>query len=302
MAIQTILVPLDGSRLARRALPTAAALARLLGARLHLVSVADASQLDLEFFYQAQALPISQEIQFRLVRYLEKLQSALQRGGLTVQTEVVFGRPSEEILRAAERAGADIIALSTHGRSGLGRWAQGSVASEVIRSSPTPVLVLRPDASSGAPSSFSRILTPLDGSAVAEAALPLAADLANAAGATLVLAEAVPTLTDLALGPLWSIEPEGMEAQAQAAVAAYLEETARPLKARGITVETKVLQGEPARELLKLAEEDAISIIVMATHGRTGWRRWLLGSVADRVVREAGRPVLLAHPQGAAQS
>lgn len=299
MPIRTILVPLDGSRLARRVVPHAATLALATGARLHLLSVQEDSQLDLQFFYQAHALRISQEIQFRLARYLELVAGRLRQQGLEVATEVVPGRAAEEIARAARRVEAGIVAISTHGRSGLGRWAQGSVAQEVIRSVATPLLVLRPAARGGDAPRYQRLLVPLDGSPVAEAALPVAVDVARATGARLLLAQSVPTVADLSLGTSWDVLPGNVEEVAQATASAYLQETAARLESDGVPAHTKVLRGEPARQLLQTAASDDADLIVMATHGRSGLRRFLLGSVADRVVREAGRPVLLVRPPGA---
>lgn len=302
MPIRTILVPLDGSRLARRAVPYAAALAQAAGATLHLLSVQDESQLDLQFFYQAQALPISQEIQFRLARYLDLVAASLRKQGLQVETEVVIGRPAEEIARAARRVNASMVALSTHGRSGLGRWAYGSVAHEVIQTVHLPLLVLRPAARAVATPRFARLLVPLDGSPVAETALPVAADIASTTGARLLLAQAVPTVTALALGTSWDVLPGNVEEVAQATADAYLRETAAKLAAQGVQATTVVLRGDPAGQLLETAASENTDLIVMATHGRTGLRRFLLGSVADRILRDAGRPVLLVRPPGAEEA
>jgi nucleotide-binding universal stress UspA family protein len=298
MPVRTILVPLDGSKLARQAVPFAAVLAKALGARLHLLSVQDDDQTDLAFFYQTHALRISQEIQLRLARYLELVQRGLTRQGVAVDTEVVNGQPAAEIVRAVERTQAGLIALSTHGRSGLGRWAQGSVAEQVLRAAPVPALVLRPGARPpGGQPAIDRVLVPLDGSAAGEAALPLAGEIAAATGARVTLAQVVPSVADLAFGPLFDVLPANLEEVAQQAAEGYLKDTAAKLGLTG-SVAWAVLRGDPARHLLQLAEDGAYDLIVMATHGRTGLRRALLGSVAARVMRDAGRPVVLVRPPG----
>lgn len=302
MSVNTILVPLDGSRLARRVVPYAAALAQATGARLHLLSVQEDRDVDLQFFYQAHALPISQEIQLRLARYLSLVAAPLRKQGLMVETEVVPGRAPEEIASAADRVDADIVAFSTHGRSGLGRWAQGSVAHEVIRLVQRPRLVVRPGTRAVAAPRLARLLIPLDGSPVAEAVLPVATEIARATGGRILLAQSVPTVSDLALGPLWDVLPANVEEMAQATATAYLRETAAKLGAQGVQAETLVLRGDPSRQLLQTAASENVDLIVMATHGRTGIRRFLLGSVTDRVMRDAGRPVLLIHPPGVGEA
>ncbi|MBI4497238.1 MAG: universal stress protein [Chloroflexi bacterium] len=297
--MHTLVVPLDGSRLAARVLPHVTALAAAFGSRLHLVSVIDVARLDLAFYYQHYALPLTEAMQLWLARALDRERRVLERGGCAVTTEVALGRPAETVLRVAHDRDAHLIALSTHGRGGLGRWALGSVAHDLVRSSTVPLLLHRPQ-DRVRQIAYRRLLLPLDGSSRSEAALPLAQRLAQGLGARLLLAQVVPTALNYALGPHWTVIPLQLEEQAVAAAQVYLHEVCERLAGAGVAAEAVVLRGDPARQLLDLAEQQPIDLTVMATHGHGGVRHLALGSVADRVVQASARPVVLVPPSPAA--
>lgn len=144
MKLSRILVPLDGSPLAESALPTAVDLARSSGAELLLLRAAE-----------AHTFPGGDptEAQVKVVReaeaYLEEVKKRVEgSNGVRATTSVWYGTPADAIAEAARFNHADMIAMTTHGRSGLGRMLLGSVAESVIRSTATPILVLHPE---GAP-------------------------------------------------------------------------------------------------------------------------------------------------------
>ncbi|MGE5618733.1 MAG: universal stress protein [Sphingomonadaceae bacterium] len=150
---------------------------------------------------------------------------------------------------------------------------------------------------------YHRILVPLDGSPLAEAALPHATAVARRFNASLILLQVVPTLptattvdTVAGAGAEAVIALEAIEATERAAVE-YLEEVARRPELAGLHVEVEVVRGRPAREIVRRARDGKADLIVMSTHGRSGLGRLVFGSVADEVLRDAGVPILLIRPK-----
>ncbi|HZR98901.1 MAG TPA: universal stress protein [Chloroflexota bacterium] len=299
---QVFIVPLDGSERAEAALPWAALLARTQGLPLVLLRVVPPAYLVAPGF--DGALPyLSPETYDRLeaaereaaASYLAAVQARLAADGIAVETVTRTGLPAETILDVADERGAAAIVLATHGRGGLTRLVLGSVAERVVAQATTPLLLVR--AAEGAvsrPAELSRLLVPLDGSALAERALDLAAAIAPPGATRLLLRVVAPVERAMpGVGAAGTyIDVEATE-RATAAADAYLDEVRQRLSAGGYAVQTAVRRGQPAAEILAAAREAAASLIVLSTHGRTGPRRWLLGSVADAVVRGADSPVFL---------
>src|SRR5688572_25334715 len=172
----TILVPLDGSTLAERAMPLGERLAKATSARLVLARVlpSDAALVELA--------------QREVSTYLEHAAATLRERGASVETAIGSGNPAAEIVRIAHENAADLLVMSTHGRSGPGRWIYGSVADEVLRRAGAPVMLVTPDAHNDlTPERPAPILVPLDGSGLGEAALPPAREWAAKLGAELIL-------------------------------------------------------------------------------------------------------------------
>lgn len=289
-----ILVPLDGSALSEGALPTAKALARKFSSRLVLVRAA---------WFPAVAMTEPQEDQISLARecdaYLNGLATTLRGEGYTVDTTVPQTPAEQGILAAIQLFHAELVVMTTHGRSGLGRWVYGSVAEAVLNQSPVPVWLVRAWGAV-APTLFEktplRLLVPLDGSEFAEVVLPHAARLAHSMGAALVLMRAIAPLR-LPADPLVAQALlEQAELENEETTAKYLADLAAPLRAEGVTVQTAVRLGAAARAILEEAWASDISLIIMATHGRTGLERVFLGSVAMDVLRRGTTPLLLIHP------
>jgi len=150
---------------------------------------------------------------------------------------------------------------------------------------------------------YRHILVPLDGSDLAEAALPHAAAVARRFGATLALLQVVTTLPTTAaidMGATGAADAamsvEALEASEQAAHE-YLDQVARRQELGDIQMQTTVVRGRPAREIVRLAQGEGVDLIVMSTHGRSGLGRLVFGSVADQVLRESGIPILLVRPR-----
>jgi nucleotide-binding universal stress UspA family protein len=229
-------------------------------------------------------------------------QQLLQRDGYRVTSLVRFGEPAVEIADLARSANVDIVAMATHGQTGLRHLLLGSVAEQVLRDLTVPVLLIRPndrieDCGSARPSTLRpTAVVALDGTPVAEQALDCAAELASSIGARLVLTAVEPTVADVALAdvggtPYWVQEDHQT---AMRRLSEYLKQTAARLSQQGLIVETCLSEGNPAEEILRISAREHADLIVMATRSRSGMARLLYGSVAANVLQAAAVPVLLA--------
>jgi nucleotide-binding universal stress UspA family protein len=293
----TILVPLDGSELAERALPYAVRLAAERGGRLVLTRAALApppSGLD----WERQQLTVMDEANAYLSDVAQKVAPRV-----SVTTAPLYGRAADTILAAVEQFDADSIVMATHGRTGLAHLLHGSVAEAVLTHSPVPVFVVyaRPGEAPAPPfnSASARIMVPLDGSAFAESALPAALEIVGRAG-ELVLSSVAE-------------EPDHVERDDRGRVLAYLDQQEEAVKRdtldylrrieaqlkqqrRDLRVTLDVRIGDPAPGIAMAEIACGADLVVMATHGRTGIRRAVLGSVAGAVLTKGRVPVLLVSP------
>lgn len=288
----TILVPLDGSPLAACALPVAGALARATGGQLRLLrAVWPATMLGVD--------PTATQIEeiATAEAYLSTQARELTSQGVPTETTVIFGATIGAITEEATLRDAQLIVLATHGRSGLGGWIMGSTAAALLAKSPVPVLLVRAWHAQRAIERLSegaRIIVTLDGSSTAEEALPSAERLATVLGGELILLQIIPP-ADPALTPdgmaiaLFHVDP----AEQLALARDYLDHVAGQLAAREFAVRCEVRIGDPATVIDAIGREHGAALIVMATHGRTGLDRVLLGSVAEAVVHRGTIPTLL---------
>lgn len=299
-----ILVPLDRSALAEQAIGQAVLLARRAKAAIDLVTV------HVPFpFAGFSEQPWDDKEAAAEAKYLEAIQAELRAGSDVPATYVVLnGEPAEHIRLRALDVGADLIVMTTHGRTGLSRLWLGSVADAVVRHSAVPVLMLRPVKSSrgraAARHPFNRILVPLDGSALAADALGPATDLARATGATVVLLRVVlPVPLMSAYDPIvpFAYQPLIVDDDATAGSAAAARRDIETVAARlrdetGLDVSADaVVDSRVAEAIVRFAQSHQVDAVAMSTHGR-GATRWLLGSVADKVLRSSNLPVLLRRP------
>jgi nucleotide-binding universal stress UspA family protein len=301
-ALGAIFVPLDGSDLAERAVPVAAELARKSGAALRLVHVH--VPMPTEPIY-VEGLPVVDEHLRPLRKSHEQayLDRAVERlaAGTTAQGVILEGGAASALAAHARREGAALVVMTTHGRGGLERAWLGSVAEEVIRLSPAPVLLVRP-APSAVSGTFRRILVPLDGSAMGEAVLEHAARLARLdPEAELVLLQVLQPLSsavwvpDAAVLAAW---PAGEVAHRdEEAARLYLRGVADRLDKQGLRARAGVrVSGTVAPAILEAAKEEKVDLVALSTHGRSGFARFALGSVADKVLRACPVPVLVYRP------
>jgi nucleotide-binding universal stress UspA family protein len=299
-----ILVPLDRSALAEQAIGQAALLARRAKAAIDLVTV------HVPFpFAGFSDKPWDDKEAAAEAKYLEAIQAELRSGSDVPATYVVLkGEPAEHIRLRALDVGADLIVMTTHGRTGLSRLWLGSVADSVVRHSTVPVLMLRPVKSSrgraAARRPFKRILVPLDGSALAADALGPATDLARATAATLVLLRVVlpvPLMSAYDSTVPFARQPFVVDDAATAGITAATRRDIETVAARlheetGLEVSADtVVDSRVAEAIVRFAQSHQVDAVAMSTHGR-GATRWLLGSVADKVLRSGNLPVLLRCP------
>ncbi|HEU5380991.1 MAG TPA: universal stress protein [Ktedonobacteraceae bacterium] len=319
---ERILVPLDGSERAERALPVAARLANASRGSILLLRVATGS---IDIAWSTLESPILKKEALEAERaqaidYLAQIAASPELAGISVQTNVQSGVPAACILSAACDQQADLIILGSHGETGLKRWLLGSVAQHVTRHSPTPVLVLHERG--GVPTHLSAedrqpvsILVALDGSPLAEAALTpaayLSAALSTPAQGALHLALVLP-FPDPAEHGQQGIGPTARE-QAKMRAGAYLDMiTQRLSKGELATLQLHVtssiaLQRDIADALIGMAETGAFLegeepfhgcyMMALATHGRSGVERWVMGSVTERILGATILPLLIVRPQ-----
>jgi nucleotide-binding universal stress UspA family protein len=282
--IEQILVPLDGSETAEAAL---AYVNLLPSQRVRLLAV-ESDRADLTAVCTAAR---------DCKTYLEAIAAPLRDQGRDVESMVVFGNPAEQILALA--AIADLVVMGSHGHGAVGRFAIGSVADQVARHAPVPTLIVRGGPEAAMAVRLTRIVVPLDGSTLAEQALPVAATLAADLGVPIHLVRV------LDFDALRAMVQAGIHAATaymrsqeavQRHVEEYLAEQVQELRNQDLTATAAVLLGSPAVTLLDAIRPD--DLVVMTTHGRGGVRRWLLGSVADKLVHAAAAPVLLVPARG----
>jgi nucleotide-binding universal stress UspA family protein len=290
--MKRILVPLDGSLLSESILPVAEEWAKEEGAEVILLRAVLAHHLPL-------ADPTEAEV--RVVKegetYLKEIAERLERRGLKqVRWVLWYDEPATAIAEAAKRDGVDLIAMATHGRSGLSRLLLGSVAEAVARAARVPVLLLRGQ-SAWKPWAHRKILIPLDGSEPSEGVLPVVERLAGPRDLAVVLLEVIEPLPSAVHAELAGQEEEMIAARREDA-GRYLAKVAEPLRDKGVRVGWAVRGGNAAETIVAVAVEQQADLIAMATHGRTGLKRFFVGSVAEQVLRSASVPVLLFKTAG----
>lgn len=276
-----ILVPLDGSALAEAALGMATLLADPAGAEIRLLTVRPADDPD-----RAEA-----------VAHLERARSDLAaRWPGPVSTHVLAGTAVAGIEAETVTWDADLVAMTTHGRGGLARAWLGSVADRFIRAADRPVLVLRPPTEDGPPPSppvVDKIVVPVDGSEIAEAAIPLGSDLARDLGLPLLLVRSVMPTGPVGFNNLPELAAMSREIDEDARERAseYLRELVVGMRPSGVHPSASLLTDvDPAAAILS---QSSGGLVVMTTHGRSGLDRIVIGSVADKVVRASASPVLV---------
>ncbi len=299
-----ILVPLDGSEFAERALPLASRIAQCSGAMLHLARV----HPTLLQYAPVPGVPLldpALEEQERAEerRYLRRKAVELESDGLRVQITLLDGPAGPRLAEHAGQLGIDLVVLTTHGRDPLSRMWLGSVADYLLRHLTVPRLLIHSSGNGHLPPTAlpRRILVPLDRSPLAESAIGPAVALGKLAGAELVLlsvVEPIVPIGDPGISYPADLVREALDSMEQCSQE-YLERLAGTLRCDGQVVTTRcVVDNRVARRIDQEAQRAGCDLIAIATHGAGGMRRLVLGSVTDKVVRGASVPVLVMGGHG----
>jgi nucleotide-binding universal stress UspA family protein len=295
-----ILVPLDGSPVAEQVLPYARYLAGKLKIPVDLLGVVDVVGMtgSMEALNARNLDAFIAENVHRSKAYLEKISKTFT--GVASSHMVMKGKPAEVVIEKAAGDSNTLIAMATHGRSGVDRWLLGSVAEKVLRVTTSPLLLIRAtkDGKSEGEQIIKRVIVPLDGSALAERVLPHVTALAKEAAFETVLLRAynlrqvISNFEDYI--PDWDL----LETQAREEATGYLDGKVRELKSQGLSeVSSRASEKQAAQEIIDFAAEPN-SLIAMCSHGHSGIKRWVLGSVTEKVVRHSNSPVLVIPARG----
>ena len=279
---ERILVPLDGSPLAEAILPKIRLILRRQDSEILLLRVAEPPAASYSIYGEVvPMLPMSEDYRQEAKSYIRRVEERLIEDGARARGMIEPAPVAGAILQAAEKEKATLIAMATHGRTGLARWVFGSVAEKVLRASSVPLLILRSFEGNGTPTPgdpllFKNVLVPI--SAFHLRIVPYVREFALLFGSRILL--------------LHVNEPLEDEAAARKALD-EMNLVVADLKQAGIDAEIRERKGDPAHEILKASREEQAGLMAITTHGRKGPDRWALGSVTEKVLRGATVPMLI---------
>lgn len=294
-----ILVPLDGSGLAEEALFVAQKLAQTNNAQLYTLRVAAAETMGI-----VPMPPYDVRFPVRLTE--EKWEQsrayiyAIARQYSLVDRPIIplvkRGHPAEAILSSAEDHAIDLIIMSTHGRSGLSRWTLGSVTERVLRHATCPVMTIR------SAQKIKKILITLDGSELAESVIQPTLEIAHAMGAevTMLRVDEIHTPDFAAVAAIEQVEHGLGESIALAEyhkAEDYIQQLVQRYHHEGVKIRAAITDGHVAKSILTVADNADFDMIAMSTHGRSGVRRWVYGSVTEKVLRAFDGSMLVLRPE-----
>ena len=293
---QRILVPLDGSPRAEAALAPARSLAERFGAGLFLVRT-----ILVHVFPGAEPGPAQLEALREAEGYLDAIANRIRKTGISVRTAIPYDSPTLGIADQAEFRHVDLIVMNTHARKWSDTLLHPSVTMGVLEHTTAPILALKGAKEGVGQPQLPRFMTnpdapiivPLDGSLLAESAFPLAEELSKTFGNRLLLIRAVgrPRMASTSLDNPTIIAK--VEEWAIQETQSYLQRKQQEVAHRGGRVTTETSVGAPAWFIEECVQAHHAGLVVMASHGRSGLGRFLLGSVAQTVLRESEVPVLL---------
>lgn len=290
-----VVVPLDGSEASERALTSAVALARAWDEQVVLVAVATPrNQGGLAGLAPAIRLEFERNGVKQAEEYVRRIRNKLRR---TVQANAIVrvGDPARELAAAAKNLNARLIVMTTHGRSGISRWARGSVSGKLLRESTIPLLAVGPDVPESTPRKLrlKHILVPLDGEKDSEAALLAATQLAADLEGRISVVRVVPTMAAYSYQTQAAVYDPELDKVLERAASEYLDRTLQTLD--GVAAQRFIRRGSAATRLRDFVTRQKVDLVVMKTHGRSGVARATLGSTADRMIHGKA-PVLLLRP------
>jgi nucleotide-binding universal stress UspA family protein len=273
-----IVIPLDGSESAENALQVALGIAGqeaiepIFVRATPIVPTASVGSPDMLTDYNyLETQELTTTFHEQTTDYLNEMAERYAERLPNLRTIAELGEPAVVIVEIAEQEHADLIVMSTHGHSGLTHFMLGSVTERVLHAAPCPVLAVRSD------KPLENIMITLDGSALSEMALEPGIDVARHLGSKVTLLQVVEKLDQN--------------------VAGYLNGLAARYADSDVVVETKLLHGSPVTQILDHIQTNEVDLAVMSTHGRSGIKRWLYGSVSEKVLRHAPCAVMIVRPE-----
>lgn len=291
MTYKKILVPLDGSEIAEKALPFVKSIARLKNSNVTLFAV---------------SLTVFVDRRDRLfTSYLEVTAKQLNEEGIKTTTATSYGDVAREIIKYANSNKIDLIVMATHGYSRAKQWMFGSITQKVLYGTKIPVLLIKskaPDASV----EFNKILLPLDGSPFSESTFPYVVELAKKTNKEVLLLHiceppVVPSYGSRPISPTWEKHRDDMWKEMEGMSTSYLKKTMAALKKKGVKkLKSRVIKAQSAdvaKTIIQISKEENIDLIIIAARGRSGVSSWVYGSIANKIVDEFSRPILLIRPE-----
>lgn len=304
-----ILVPLDTSKLAEIAIPYAEEFAVKFGSEIDVLHIRTPTDTPDKPEHRAYISKMAGEIEQHI-----KKSPALPPGEKVKVVSSIVGppkvitHPAEEIVDYADKKNTGLIIMATHGRTGIRRWALGDTANKVARASKCPVLLIRATAGTSKGVHLEKILVPLDGSKLSEAVLPYIEYLASKLKVGINLLFVVELLYHIypysdstgyfgSSGVVRVAYNEKEMQPAKEVAEKYIKNVNDKLAAGGMKTSYQVRIGSPAEEIIKTESEMRPDIVVMSTHGHSGFGRWDHGSVTDKVLHTGNTPLLLVRPR-----
>ena len=293
-----ILIPLDGSKTAEKVLPYARFLAGSLNLPVELLAVVDIVEMATHMSAdRARYLDTMIEDSVRnSEQYLRGVAGTFP--GANTKCTVEKGKAEQVIIETAAADKGTLITMATHGRSGINRWLLGSIAEKVLRGATNPLLLVRAtdEAKADRVATLKSIVVPLDGSELAESVFPTVVELAKTLKLEVVLfrAYSIPYSAYSSAEGYYAVDYEELLKAMREEAVDYLEKKTEAVKKLGIDkVSCVAKEGFAADEIISLSRKPPDNLIAMCTHGRSGVKRWVLGSVTETVVRHSADPVLV---------
>lgn len=292
--IRNLLIPLDGYEQSEIVGRWAGRFAAVLGARISLLGVISRNGStfgDIQQRVQSDTWKESDYIGSKVEAYLETIANEMADGDPKPDVHIRTGNPDSEIPKAALDLHSDAIVLATRRASVLSRAVLGSVTDKVIRSAAVPVIATNPESTMtlvSSPDVPSQIIVTLDGSELSETAVETAIDIASQAGSKILFVRAV-------TGAFASEQSDELRRDRTECLD-YLGAFRDQATASGVEADCRVTAGSPPKAIIDASKMDSSSVIMMTTHGRSGFKRAVLGSVADQVLRSSSVPVFVLPP------
>ena len=293
-----MLIPLDGSKTAENVLPYARALARTLNIPVELLGVIDIAEMAAHIAAEKAGYfdTMIEDGVRRSLEYLRGVATTFPAGN--VECTVEKGRAEDVIIEKGEADAAMLITMATHGRSGVDRWLLGSVAEKVLRATANTLLLIKAgdEVKTNGEAPVKSIVVPLDGSELAESVLPMVGGLAKKLNLEVVLFRAynIPYSAYGGGDGYYAIDFNELIGAMRDEAREYLGKKTVELKKLGVEkVSLVTKEGMSADQIIRFGRETPDNLIAMCSHGRSGVKRWVLGSITETVVRHSGDPVLV---------